>query len=388
MEIPVGIDQDIEQVFFRRARSLARQAQNAIADSRTWSFEKMIGHGSYGVTMLLSERDLLHDRQRKVVLKLPLVLNGGNQDFAREGETLELLRGHAHIAQLISYIENISDFRRTGGRVRRTIRRVVRAIRNPPAHLFGYLNRLSQNTGPALLLEFIENGDLIGIIERIYFRRFQLPNRILWAWYHCLVSACVAMTYARECSGPRPVREETPQRNHTHLRLVHNDIAARNVMVGERDPTHQAHRHTPKLALIDFGLARSLPENLEREAESRNLYAINCVMLNLINPPLSQEGQPLYPYEFNGILTLARGLFNGRRTSLLDPELRRLLAESFRIGDDGQPFGRPSLQETFERTRIGMLKPTESYRNRVREGDHYLRGSLQRFLYDAPGDWT
>ncbi|KAK5624990.1 hypothetical protein RRF57_000706 [Xylaria bambusicola] len=408
METPVGreipVHQDDGDALFRRSRELAREAENALMRSRTWSFEKLLGNGSYGATMLLSERDHLHhDRERKVVLKLPLVLGGGNQDFAREGETLELLRGHAHIVQLISYVESISHFQRTGGRVRRTLRRAVHAFRNPPAHLFGYLSRLSENNGPALLLEFLENGDLIRIMERIYFRRFQLPNRLLWAWYHCckkssaalsalkirkqVVSACVAMTYARGGPEPRSVELETPQENHTHLRLIHDDIAARNVMVGERDPLVPAHRATPKLVLIDFGLARTLPENQEREAERRNLEAINLVMLDLINPPVTRQDQGLHPYEWNGIRTLARGLFSGRRTSLLDPELRRLLAESFRIGNDGDPVGRPSLEETFERTRIGMLKPMESYRNRIREGDRYLRVSLQRFLNDADDEW-
>lgn len=110
-------------------------------------------------------------------------------------------------------------------------------------------------------------------------------------------------------------------------------------------------------------------------------------MLDLIHPPFDDpRGRVFEPYEFDGIRTEAIGLFRRRRTSLLDPTLRRLLAESFRIDENGEPFGRPSLQETFERTKFGMLKPMESYEASFRERDDYIRVALQRFLYNAEWD--
>ncbi|KAI1363494.1 hypothetical protein F5Y08DRAFT_309249 [Xylaria arbuscula] len=376
---------------FLRARELAQETGLAFLTSHTFHYERLIGHGSYGVTLLFREMDHLHcDTWRRIVLKLPLVPQVADLDFSREAEVLEKLRGHAHIVQIIAYAADIKDYAsREGGRIRRTIRRVINAFRNPPAHLFGYLQYISQNRGPAILLEYLENGNMIKLYEKLYVRKYQLPNRLLWAWYHCLASACIAMTYSREDeeAEPRPVQLERPHRDRPHLRLIHDDIAPRNVMIDERNPFVQDHRTAPKLVMIDFGLARQLPEGREQDAERRNLDAINLLMLDLVFPPFADpRGRRMRPTEYNGIRTEASGLFRGRRTSLLDPELRRLLAESFRIGDNDEPLGRPSLQETFERTKFGMLKPPESYRDAsLRETDDYIRVSLQRFLHDA--DW-
>ncbi|KAI8948641.1 hypothetical protein F4801DRAFT_581162 [Xylaria longipes] len=381
METPVGRELPLhgggtDLGLFQKAKALEREAKNAILTSRTWHYEHMLGHGSYGVAMLLIERDHLRSRRpRRVVLKLSLETAGGDNDLTQEAEALDLLRGHAHIVQQISYTKDVSSFQPTGGRIRRTLRRVAGAFRNPPEKLFGYLSGMSRSDAPALLLEYLENGNLIKIMEQIHDRRYQLPNRLLWGWYHCLVSACVAMTYAREGPINRPVELEVPQRDHQHLRLTHNDIAPRNVMIDELDPLVQAHRATPKLALIDFGMARQLPPGGERVAENRNLEDVNTFMLALVNPAIIINDRGFYPYGSNGLRTMAAGLFDGVRLSLLDPELRTLLAHSFRIGDDDEPFGRPSLAETFERTRRGMLKPVESYQAQVREGDDYIRWS-------------
>ncbi|KAI0436593.1 hypothetical protein F4803DRAFT_556850 [Xylaria telfairii] len=393
METPVGREPPLpgggtDHGFFQIAKELEREARTAIATSRMWHFEKMLGHGSSGVAMLLLERDLLTSRpSRRVVLKLSLATSTGDEDLAQEAQTLDLLRGHAHIVQRIGYTQDVSSSQPRGGRIRRTLRRVVNAIRNPPENLFAYLTGLSRSEAPALLLEYLENGSLLRIMEQIHNRRDQLPNRLLWGWYHCLVSACVAMTYEREGPISRPVELEVPQRDHQHLRLTHNDIAPRNVMVGELDHLVQEHRATPKLALIDFGTARQLPPLCERDAEDRNLEAVNLIMLELINPEIQINGRGFYTYEWNGLRTMAAGLFDGVRLSLLDPELRTLLAQSFRIGDDGHPLERPSLEETFERTRRGMLKPAQSYQARIRESDDYIRVKLQRYLFDADNEW-
>lgn len=47
------------------------------------------------------------------------------------------------------------------------------------------------------------------------------------------------MTYARDEPDPRAMRLERPYREKPHLRLIHDDIAPRNVMIDERDPTVQ-----------------------------------------------------------------------------------------------------------------------------------------------------
>ncbi|RYC54194.1 hypothetical protein CHU98_g12015 [Xylaria longipes] len=374
METPVGREIPLhgggtDLGLFQKAKALEREAKNAILTSRTWHYEHMLGHGSYGVAMLLIERDHLRSRRpRRVVLKLSLETAGGDNDLTQEAEALDLLRGHAHIVQQISYTKDVSSFQPTGGRIRRTLRRVAGAFRNPPEKLFGYLSGMSRSDAPALLLEYLENGNLIKIMEQIHDRRYQLPNRLLWGWYHC-------------CKMPPP--SHLTGENHEYNVLT----KSKNVMIDELDSLVQAHRATPKLALIDFGMARQLPPGGERVAENRNLEDVNTFMLALVNPAIIINDRGFYPYGSNGLRTMAAGLFDGVRLSLLDPELRTLLAHSFRIGDDDEPFGRPSLAETFERTRRGMLKPVESYQAQVREGDDYIRVRLQRFIFDADHEW-
>ncbi|KAI0865637.1 hypothetical protein F4860DRAFT_509521 [Xylaria cubensis] len=316
METPVGREAPLSlQDYRRKARELEREARDAISTSRTWNFERLLGHGSSGVAMLLVERDLLRShRPRRAVLKLPLETAGGDDDLIREAQALDVLRGHAHIAQRISFTQDVSSFQPT------------------------------------------------------------------------VVSACVAMTYKRGGPENRHVDLEAPQRDHEHLRLIHNDIAFRNVVMDDIDPLVQEHRATPKLVLIDFGMARQALD--ARDAENDNLEAVNMLMLDLIDPSMNINNQGFYPIEStNGFRTMAAGLFNKARLPLLDPELQTLLAHSFRIGDNGQPFRRLSLEDTFRRTRRGMLKPAESYNARVRESDDFIWAQLQRLLYDADAEW-
>ncbi|KAI0552540.1 hypothetical protein F4679DRAFT_581443 [Xylaria curta] len=385
METPVGREAPLsEQDYRRKAKDLEREAKNAISTSRTWHYEKLLGHGSSGVAMLLVERDILRSRRpRRAVLKLPLETRTGVSDLIREARALDLLRGHAHISQRISFTDDVSSFQPRGGRIKRILQRAVNTIRNPPDNLFIYLSRLNRSDRPALLLEYLENGNLIRIVEQILDRDIQLPNRLLWGWYHCLVSACVAMTYSREGPTNRPLELEVPRRGHRHLRLSHHDIAFRNVVVDNLDPRVQEHRVTPKLVLIDFGMARQ--GNSQRDAENSNLEAVNMLMLDLIDPTMLINNRGFYPIGSpNGFRTMAAGLYNSARLPRLDPELQALLAHSFRIGADGQPFRRLSLEETFARTRRGMLKPAESYNGLVQEGDDYIQAQLQRLLFNAP----
>ncbi|KAI1746337.1 hypothetical protein F4680DRAFT_442611 [Xylaria scruposa] len=381
-EPPLPGDNSVEY-YRRKAKDLEREAKIAISTSRTWNYEKLLGHGSSGVAMLLVERDLLRSRRpRRAVLKLPLETATGVGDLIREARALDFLRGHAHIAQRISFTEDVSSFQPRGGRIRRILRRVVNSFRNPPDNLFVYLSRLNRSDRPALLLEYLENGNLIRIVEQIYDRDLRLPNRLLWGWYHCLVSACVAMTYAREGPIDQPMKLEVPRRDQQHLRLAHHDIAFRNVVMDEVDPRVQEHRVTPKLVLIDFGMARQGPSG--RDAEDSNLEAVNTLMLDLIDPSMLINNRGFHPVESdNGFRTMAAGLFNKARLPRLDPELQTLLAHSFRIGADGEPFQRLSLEQTFAHTRRGMLKPAESYDGQVQESDNYIQAQLQRLLFDA-----
>ncbi|GAW14644.1 hypothetical protein ANO14919_040470 [Xylariales sp. No.14919] len=369
---------------FRFARNVEYQTRTAITSSRLWEMERVLGHGSYGLTMLLRDRDPLTLRNhRRVVLKRALVPEVGVDDFVREAAALEDLRGHSHISQLIAWTRNTRQFQRTGRgqRIRQVFRRLLGAVgRNPPEAIFRALGNIA---GPAILSEYQPNGNLANIMLLQYEHNIIFPNRLLWGFYHCMVSACVAMTYRKDGPIGGPLVLERLRGARPHYRLLHNDIAGRNIMLGNTEPTVRVHRALPKLVLIDFGLSQRAPPGNERYAEADNLTA---QMLMLINPRRLENGQAaLEPVQWGGFLTLASGILDEAQFPTLDPELRQLLAESFRCTADYQPERRPSLAETYLRTRRGTRKgPSEyPYQLRLFERDDSLRALLDAILYDV-----
>ncbi|KAI1122116.1 hypothetical protein F5Y10DRAFT_287533 [Nemania abortiva] len=378
---------------FRRSEALGAAIGGALLASKTWDFEKILGFGSYGVTVLLIAKDPLRIRKpRRAVLKWPLTPElFGTADFLREANILSDLRGHAHIGQLINYTDDVAKYRPRNRTARGILKRVLETFKTPSESLFRRLGRSGDGSSPAMLLEYLENGTLAKVVEALYYNRFlTVPNRLLWAWYHCLVSACVAMTIKKEGREGGPLELEQPRRDGTdHYRLSHRDIAGRNVMLGTMEPDVFGHLATPKLVMIDFGMARQLPAGREKDSEDENLTEVNRLMLDLVDPRILANNRGFYAMEWNGMVTMAAGLFNRRALPNLDPELRQLLAESFLVEDssDGGASIKPSLRETFRRTREGMQKGRELYQNRINESDEYIKGFLQRLALDARDPW-
>jgi hypothetical protein len=73
------------------ARGIFNQLETAFIRSKIWEFEKPLGHGSYGVTALLRDRNPLRLRSlRRVVLKRALVPGRGYEDLQNEIEGLDV----------------------------------------------------------------------------------------------------------------------------------------------------------------------------------------------------------------------------------------------------------------------------------------------------------
>ncbi|KAI0600485.1 hypothetical protein F4775DRAFT_67015 [Biscogniauxia sp. FL1348] len=147
-----------------------------------------------------------------------------------------------------------------------------------------------------LLLEFAENGDLANFIYKINETRQRVPNRVLWSFWLCLVSACVAMEYPPRKFHPKrrdpdPVDSEgfptmdfadlnsetrgkrigpdlyedvpDPSRRWAGRRQVHFDIDPKNILIYGLDPNTKDNEHKliPRLKLADFGLAQRMKPN-------------------------------------------------------------------------------------------------------------------------------
>ncbi|KAI1428123.1 hypothetical protein F5Y12DRAFT_711438 [Xylaria sp. FL1777] len=368
----------------RMVRARESQTRNAFArsDFRAWEFEKVLGNGAFGLSVLLKDRDPLHIRGRKrkrVVLKRALVPERGVDDFRREMQVLWDLRGHSHISHMLDATGAVEMFRPRAGRTASFLRRILVAVTNPPENIF---KALSQHFGPAIILDYLENGTMRDLIIKQRSWGIQFPNRVLWSFYHCLVRACVGMTQRKEAPPEQPLELETPLRegqDQDHYLLAHHDIAARNIMIGDLEPRVPEHRLVNKLVLIDFGLADYT--HAPRMAEVYNLTMVAREVIYLIHPAARMnegfrecEGIPTEAWELypmNGINYFPR----------LDPELRRLLAESL-----SEVPARPSVRETFRRTQLGVRKPAYAYANAESESDQAIQELLQHMLYDADND--
>ncbi|KAI1772988.1 kinase-like protein [Hypoxylon cercidicola] len=163
-----------------------------------------------------------------------------------------------------------------------------------------------------LLLEYAENGTLADLLHKLHDLGEDVPNRVAWQFFLCLVKACIAMEYPvakfhprrrerarganmlayrmREMSlqgsstqaGGRQIRPgkirgyelfesmPPPTRRWAGQRLVHFDIDPQNILVGgmDRGPLSDTeHRFIPRLILGDFGQAKKI-----RAAKGNNYY--------------------------------------------------------------------------------------------------------------------
>ncbi|KAI8633205.1 kinase-like domain-containing protein [Xylariaceae sp. FL1651] len=147
-----------------------------------------------------------------------------------------------------------------------------------------------------LLIEFCENGDLENLLFRLAEEDETVPNRVLWAFWLCLVRACVAMQYPPRKFHPRrrqpppalvnaqpgvdiqeagkvvgeDLFEEIPiaKRRWAAKRTVHFDIDPKNIFITGFDVNAKDNEHklVPRLKLADFGLAEDIKPN------KRNMY--------------------------------------------------------------------------------------------------------------------
>ncbi|KAI1269206.1 hypothetical protein F5Y18DRAFT_423450 [Xylariaceae sp. FL1019] len=195
-------------------------------------------------------------KRTRFVMKRALAPTG-ERSINQEIDVLNRLRGSMHIAQPSALIDD------------RRLKNILAGLR-----------------GPALVMEWIENGLLQKFLERKADEEAPLPNRMLWSIFLCLCRMVVAMAWPpgdRTGGGQRLELEVVPPGPPPKSRLVHNDFHSQNIMIDGLDL--QEHSRVPILKLIDFGMSRDLPvrNNEPRDiAQKVNIFAIGKVLLNLI----------------------------------------------------------------------------------------------------------
>ncbi|KAI0114081.1 kinase-like domain-containing protein [Nemania sp. FL0031] len=380
MRLNRGLQRELGTVRQQVARIIGRELKSVFAYSRTWELEKTLGNGSYGVTVLLRDRDPLNARHhRRLVLKRSIAMDLGDRDLVNEMIALKVMRGNAHVAQLVASTPDTRDYRNTSSIIGRTVRRIIGLFSigwftNPTRNIF---RTLSVTGGPALLLEYCENGDLLSFLDRIQASEILMPNRVIWSLILCFVRMAVGLAHPMNSdSGAPEVLEEIRGRPRA---IIHGDIAARNIVVGTTDKDVPEHQFTPILKLIDFGMARET--NNTREAIQDNLLALWTVMMTIITKRyfvIPQNDPGIY----NGIETYATAIIppydgHGDPHQNLDPEIRTLMVECMAVNEQQ----RPSLEDVLRRAQQGAAKPPSAFiRGRLTETDDAVRAFMEQML--------
>ncbi|KAI1820146.1 hypothetical protein F4861DRAFT_545918 [Xylaria intraflava] len=369
------------------AEGVQERLQTVFSRARLWEMEKVLGYGSYGVTILLRYKDPLRFRRnRRAVLKRPYRDEWLEEldDIGIEIAAYKKYRGHAHIARMLAHSKDLIEYKRPKrSKVSKVWHYFADIFKNPEKTLFPILGNSLE--GPAILLEYLENGSLEKLQKKLLELDIHLPNRVLWSFYHCLIRACVGMAYPVNApKSSSQILETIPSdENIQAYQLAHRDIAPRNVMIGSRNPAVQEHRLVPGLKLIDFGLSVMPWPGDTTDHVAGNLFACTATILTLINrdfPTVRADNT----VEFNGYATQAVDLVptddKPDRFPHLDPELRNLIT----LGLASPSSRQPSLSGMLEMTRAGMMKPASAYPGReVEESDARITQTLQTLMYDA-----
>ncbi|RYC62208.1 hypothetical protein CHU98_g4010 [Xylaria longipes] len=276
-------------------------------------------------------------RYRRVVLKRSIRQDENLNDLITEMDQLRVFRGHSHIGQLIDSTPDVSYLRPRAGRIAAVARRLFGKIENPPENIF---KTLSYIRGPGIILEYLENGSLANFQQKL--------------------------------------EEITADGGFLHP-LEHRDIAARNLMIGECEPTVPEHHLIHKLILIDFGVAEYA--NNAYLAQRGNMFQIARAIISLIIVDL-RLGLAERIDDYNGIRTRAGTILPENGVDpfpRLDPDLRNLLVRMLNRFE-GQ---RPDLAQVLEETRLGMMKDASAYPGNRHETDEYIQFFLQEFLHNA-----
>ncbi|KAI1819272.1 kinase-like domain-containing protein [Xylaria intraflava] len=340
------------------AQTIATTIKECFTRSNIWECEKILGNGAYGVAILVKERNAKDGYRRRVMLKR--ALTAGVDELKVEIETLKLLRGSAHVATILASCTDLTDA--MGKEIPNTDFRSI----------FKTLNGLG---GPAFVQEYCPNGTLESLRQRAIARNIEVPNRLLWRVYLCLVRACIALAYPPGNAVDAASAMENIRAGNVPGDLVHGDIAGRNIVIGDSDPEVSEHSYIPMLKMIDFGSSRN---SYPGKGPEENLHAVAVEMLRLICKGRVRTG-PRFATTFGDVRTGATDILpvNGvPRFPNLDNNLRDLLVQALRIDREN----RPTLDEMLDlvRTRGNQMTPD------IIDLDHdFDEPIIQRLIYDV-----
>ncbi|KAI1322361.1 hypothetical protein F5Y16DRAFT_386728 [Xylariaceae sp. FL0255] len=307
----------------------------------------------------------LNPAPRRILRRLCLkrtIDEDGEDDLRSEIRTLRAINGSQHVIGLIAYRD---DPEPVAAQLRVTT----------PWPRVGPIQEtvLSGLAGPVVIMEYMENGTLARVAERLGRGTWQgpIPNRFLWAIYLCGIRACIATAYQLGFDLEADPILETIWPARQPVQLAHGDLHYNNIMFGDADPTIQEHSLIPILKWIDFGAAH-IHADEDGEGVERNILDVSN-MINCLITGTEPDADEMDVDEMDAV-DLAPDMPG------LDEELQDLI----RRGRAVDFLDRPSLADMFFRTYQAVTNRNEAfYRNSgLRESDDDIREFVQTLIYN------
>ncbi|KAI1185524.1 kinase-like domain-containing protein [Nemania serpens] len=312
----------------RNVKELEKKLQRFFATDIRFRLVKRLPSGATGNCVCFEEKHPQTGNTRKIVLKYP----GDDEEttldaIKNEINWLKVLRHSSHVVNILT-IQN-----------------------GPNAGLRG-LDSIF------IILEYMENGSLRQFIERSV--DIDLPNRILWSLFLCLVRACVAMAWP-----PQQGQLEEPKSNITPSSLAHWDMHGENLLFGRLGGIAK-HSLVPILKLIDFDNAAEVDEEIEPDPVDKEAFDDELELeryrrrqgaTNMGTRANILDIGMIMTRILRGDHTLDEGgcrEFIEHEHPLLDDDLQLLIVRCLAA----DPMNRPKLDELLERTFNAALSRT------------------------------
>ncbi|KAI0107218.1 hypothetical protein GGR51DRAFT_571160 [Nemania sp. FL0031] len=394
-------------------RRQGRQVADYFLNNPDISFVGFAGIGRHGGALILEEKKG-DQSSRKLIVKYSLgdlptdISSDADQQLRNEYRWLQMLQGAEHIVQLIPFADcsmnlpGISNGERT---VEQTledliIRDQVQAERGETSVNRGKIAKEPSRGRkcPTFALEYLPNGTLFLLSEKLVLTGDTIPNRILWKIWLCMVRQCVAMAFppnrAPEVYNGQMKREQIyPDRE--QFPLTQNSSHLENFLFGlapAQAPDADHGPCVPVTKLIDFGRGRI--ENIAAyEQDLRNAYecgskinlwgaahALMMVILVHLNEELldMEEVPVIYQYtekaQIQQILTKAPHAL--RETTIIDVRLRDRLVRCLASNLNNCP----SLEEALNEAETQVANRDSI---NISESDDSITRFVEKFFYDA-----
>ncbi|KAI1380560.1 kinase-like domain-containing protein [Hypoxylon crocopeplum] len=346
---------------------LANTLREYFSDQNRFRWEKTLPAGVTGFLFCFQERSLSTNDVRRFVVKCPqdpieTAIRGG---INNEKNWLQYAE---HVINILT-IENNP---------------LLPNVESPDGFDYDYV-----------ILEYMENGTLGTFLERI--QGENIPNRILWYLFLCMVRACVEMAYPPEAGGGEQTRSSVIPST-----LGHWDMHNNNFMFGSLYPNDFEHHLVPILKLIDFDLAtegkgegemwskdahQKFDEELElfrhnQQSSVRN-HGINANVLGIGMAMCCNVRQEEWMSRNNCREAIQHEL------PYLDDDLQMLILRCLAV----DPENRPSLEELLTTTyaavstRDAVWYDQAGWPTRLDETDEAIRDIVQGYILDADKAW-